>query len=105
MTAPLTRAAFLDALIARGFPRTPRWHERWIELGLLDRGDRSPGNASYTWPATQLELAVTLLRQSAKGLSLGALPKMVVFVWLGWGDAYVPRRQIQRAMQTWARAE
>ena len=105
MTARLTRAAFLDALTARGFPRTPRWHERWIELGLIDRGNRPPGKASYTWPATQLELAVTLLRQSAKGLSLGALPKIVVFVWLGWGDAYVPGRQIQRAMRTWARAE
>ena len=100
----LTRAALLRELAARGFPRTRRWHERWIELGLLDRGEQSAGGA-YTWPVTQLELATTLLTQSAKGISLGALPKLVVYVWLWWGDAYVPGRQIPRAMHTWARAE
>jgi hypothetical protein len=104
VTLRLTRSALLSALAERGFVRRPRWHERWIELGLLDRGDRI-ASGRYSWPVAQLELATALLKQSAKGVSLGALPKVVVFIWLWWGDAYVPRRQIARAMKTWARAE
>ena len=35
-----TRDEFLAALRARGYRRTARWHEDWIERGLLDQGTR-----------------------------------------------------------------
>jgi hypothetical protein len=51
-----------------------------------------------------VELATVLLEKNEQ-VSRGALPKLVVFMWLWWGDEYVPLRQIARAMSTWARAE
>jgi len=103
----VTRTEFLLELGARGYPRTRRWHEDWIDAGLLDRAEptgRAGGGVSYTWPRAQVELADALLEKN-RTVSRGALPKLVVFLWLWYGDEYVPFRQVPRAMRTWAQAE
>lgn len=102
----VARTEFLLELRARGYPRTPRWHEDWIDAGLLDRGEPTgrAGGVSYLWSRAQVELAYALLEKN-RTVSRGALPKLVVFLWLWYGDEYVPFRQVARAMRTWAQAE
>lgn len=103
-----TRAEFLAALRERGYRRTERWHRDLIERGLLDRGMRvASGDPAprYVWPETQLELATSLLFQRAKGAHLASLANGVVWIWLWWGDAYVPFRQVPRALIPWRAAE
>lgn len=102
-----TRAEFLAALRERGYRRTARWHEELIERRLLDRGTRVAGDPSprYVWPQTQLELAASLLVQRGKGAHLASLANGVVWIWLWWGDEYVPFRQVPRALIPWRAAE
>lgn len=104
----MTRTAFLSELARRGYARSPRWHESWIELGLLARGTpagRKGGGVSYTWPAVQVEHACALLKKADESVALGALTKYVVWTWLWWGDDWLPFSQVPRAMRTWAKAE
>jgi hypothetical protein len=104
LSTRVTRRQFLDELALRGYARSARWHESWIDIGLLDRGDRTAVAGEYTWPVSQVELAAVLLEKNEQ-VSRGALPKLVVSMWLWWGEEYVQFRQIPRAMTTWARAE
>jgi hypothetical protein len=104
MNPRVTRTELLAEIARRGYVRTARWHEDWIELGLLDRGDQNGPGAEYTWPRNQIELAALLLSKGEQ-VSRGALPKIVVAMWLWFGDEYVPFRQVPRAMKAWAKAE
>ena len=57
-----------------------------------------------TWPENQLQLLLALLGHRAKGADTAALANVVVWLWLWWGDQYVPLRQVRRALRTWAAA-
>src|SRR6266852_8684577 len=98
-----TRREFLAELSRRGFPRTERWHEEWIDRGLIAIGRRESGES--TWPIEQVELAETLLGHAERGAHLGSLPNLVVWLWLWHGDYYVPLSQVGRAMLSWREAE
>lgn len=104
-----SKKEFLEALRARGYSRSERWLEEWIERGLLDQGTRTTGASGapvYVWPADQLELASSLLFQVEKrGAHRASLANLVVCVWLWWGDAFVPFRQVPRALLPWRAAE
>ncbi len=102
------RSQFLRALGDRGFNRTGRWHEEWIELGLLAPGGRrtsARGHLSYVWPHSQLELACALLPHVQKGVVLGSLTNIVVLIWLWYGDEFIPFQQVPRSLKTWRLAE
>ena len=79
----------------------------WVSLGLLDKaGDRGLGQGKgkrYAWPQAQHDLFITLLghRQRAPTTSRATLTNFPVALWLIWGDAYVPIRQVRRALGTW----
>jgi hypothetical protein len=92
------------AAAAAGYAIKPRLITDWASIGLLDRPDprgRGRGRGkSYTWPAAQRGLLLTLLRHH------GTVPRPVlcnipVGVWLIFGDEYVPLRQVRRALGTW----
>jgi hypothetical protein len=97
---------FLAELANRGYIRTSRWHEEWVVCGLLDRGRREGGmRLPFTWQQEQVELASTLLLHAEKGAQLASLANVVVCIWLWWGDAFVPFRQVPRALRTWLDGE
>lgn len=103
-----TRSEFLTALEERGYPRTPRWHEDMIERGLLDQAARiaaADPARRYVWPERQLELATSILVQVGKGAHLASLANCVVWIWLWWGDAWVPFCQVPRSLIPWRAAE
>ena len=84
---------------------TDRLITKWVEIGLLDRPHkpgRGRGAGSYpgTWSYEQLQLGLALWRQYPVR-SIADLCNVPVFMWMYWGDAYVPLRQVQLAMKTW----
>lgn len=104
----LSRGEFLAELARRGHPRTARWHEEWVQLGLIAPGERvgrPGGGMRFLWPYVQVEHANAMLDKLAQGTALGSLPKYVVWVWLVWGDEWIPFAQVPRAMRTWEQAE
>lgn len=90
----------------QGLSASPRLLRRWVQLGLIDRPEkhglgRGRGTVA-TWSANQATLLVELLQAQRSGPSIGALCRVPVWLWLRWGDAYVPLRQVRRALRTWA---
>jgi len=78
----------------------------WVAIGLLDKAtDRGRGQGrgkTYTWPKTQRDLFVALLNQrEVTDVKRATLTNVPVVTWLLWGDAYVPLRQVRRALGTW----
>jgi hypothetical protein len=97
----------VDEAKARGFDKVSgRLVDDWASLGLLDRATkRGLGYARgsiATWPEDQLQLFVALLNQRRDAPNVLPLLNVPVATWLHWGDAFVPRRQMRRAMETWA---
>ena len=92
--------ATIDELIvdakSRGFPATKRLIYDWVEKGLLDHPERrtrgSGGSDKALWSSNQRNLFRIL----------ATLCNVPVGMWLLWGDEYVPVRQVQRALRTWA---
>src|SRR5260221_1138961 len=104
----VTRNEFLTELARRNHVRSARWHESWIEAGLIDRGEpegRVGGGAIYTWPFVQIEHAHALLCKVDEGAALGVLANYVVWTWLWFGDEWIAFRQVPRATRSWVEAE
>lgn len=81
----------------------------WVAKGLLDRPELRPlgygrGSKPAVWPENQRELFLTVLEKRDEGMPIPALCNIPVWLWLWWGDSYVPIRQVRRAMQTWTKA-
>ncbi len=94
---------------AEGHHATPRLIRDWGDVGLLDRPpsrrrERGRGGAPTLWPDSQRRLFLLLLQKREEGAPIAALTKVPVFLWLQWGDDYVPLRQTRRALATWAEA-
>lgn len=78
----------------------------WTGLGLLDHPDR-PGKGqgqgwAVEWPDSQRQLFLTLLRKRHEVKRIDTLCNVPVWIWLVWGEEYVPLRQARRALGTWA---
>lgn len=108
-----TRAEMFEVLKDRGLtPPTQRTFSDWCERGLIDRSSSRPGagrgkgSHGGRWPGTQVELLATIAGKRAEvgdiRRAVGALANIPVFIWLGWGEEYVPIRQVRRAVGTWA---
>ncbi len=102
----------MDLVLAakeRGFDITARMIDDWVSIGLLDKPNkkglgRGKGMLA-TWPENQYQLLLTLLlkRQEIKKL-ITPLFNIPIWIWLEYGDEYVPLRQMKRALLSWSRA-
>jgi hypothetical protein len=108
-TATWTAEDLIAAASAAGLAATPRLIRNWTEEGLIDRPvvrgrGRARGVEAGVWSKLQLNLFVALLTQrQTKGVRLDAsLANVPVWLWLWYGDQYVPIRQVRRALRTWA---
>jgi hypothetical protein len=54
------------------------------------------------WSENQAQLFFALLKQRQSQRQIGALANIPIYLWLHWGDDYVPQRQLRRAMRTYA---
>jgi hypothetical protein len=101
----------IDDLIAdavgRGHQVTARLVTDWVGHGLLDHPARRPkgrgkGSGKALYPRSQRLLFLTLLDKRQQGaVHVRALAQVPIFLWLYWGEDYVPVRQALRALTTW----
>lgn len=95
-----------DLAAREGLSASPRLLRRWVQLGLIDRplrrGLGRGRGVEATWSANQARLLLELLKAQTSGANIGALCRVPVWLWLRWGDDYVPVRQVRRAMRTWS---
>jgi hypothetical protein len=101
-----TKADLVSQAAALGHPVTPRLIDDWVSLGLLDQPvrhglGRGRGSVS-TWPASQVQLFERLVRARATAHRVKTLCNIPVWLWMAWGDEYVPLRQTRKALTTWA---
>ena len=80
----------------------------WVTKGLLDRPrvrglGRGKGTVA-TWPESQRRLFLLLLDKRDAVSRSATLCNIPVTLWLFWGDAYAPLRQVRRALKTWVDA-
>ncbi len=104
-----SRDEMLRAVAAKGFQASPRLVTDWVGLGLLDRPTRRGRGRGRgieaTWPENQLRLFLVLLGHRRRGVHVGPLANVPVWLWLAWGEDYVPLRQARRALSTWLAAD
>ncbi len=97
----------------RGFKDvTARLVVDWVQRGLIDRPTKSGlgkgggrGTSKGKWSEFQRDLFLREVEQHHAGARrIATLCNLPVFVWLWWGDDWVPLRQVMRAMDTYRRA-
>ena len=107
MASRYTKNDLLDAAQGQDTPATGRLITDWVSHGLLDKpAARSRGRGKgveRTWPENQLKLFLVLLNKRREVRHIAALCNIPVMLWLHWGVAYVPVRQVRRALSTYNR--
>jgi len=103
-----TATDLVDSASVAGLAASPRLIRNWVEEGLLDRAyvkGRGPRKGvDGLWSDNQRDLFLTLLRMAGQQdvRRNAPLANVVVWLWVALGDAYVPIRQVRRALRTWA---
>jgi hypothetical protein len=101
-----SKTQILEEARAAGYDPSERLFSDWVEKGLIDEGTRhglGRGNGtSVTWPHEQLLLFIAVLQKRPEAKRIANLCNLPVWVWLWHGEDYVPKRQVRRALQTWA---
>ena len=91
-----------------GFAPSKRLLSDWVSLGLLDQSTRRGlgrgKGTEATWPQQQLNLFLALLEKHPTVSHIAPLCNLPVFLWLWFGDEFVPTRQARRALMTWGGA-
>ena len=102
-----TAREMVDTARAEGFAASPRLLRDWVQRGLLAPPNRvSLGRArgsSATWPYDQARLFVSFLGHHRPGTRLTPLYNLPVWIWLRFGEEYVPTIQLRRALTSWGR--
>ncbi len=62
---------------------------------------RGRGSGKAVYSANQRRLFLELLAKRRTATRMATLARIPVFIWLYWGDEYVPLRQARRAFMTW----
>ncbi len=90
---------------ASGLTATKRLIRRWVQLGLLDHPSRvglgRGRGIRATWSGHQAQMLLRLLKAQQSGASVAAPCRLPVWLWLRWGDEFVPLRQVRQALATW----
>ncbi len=107
--ATYTAAEMVQAAKEAGYDRvSERLIDDWVASGLLDRPDGGSrgryGRAPGTWGENQVRLFLSLLEARGHTRAIPELCNVPVWLWLWWGDDYVPQRQMKKALATWATA-
>lgn len=101
-----TMEDLLGAAEAVGSPVSQRLVVDWVSQGLLDRPERKGlgrgKGTTATWSESQRDLFLTVLAQRQRVHQVGLLCNIPVALWLYEGDAFVPLRQVKRALATWS---
>lgn len=101
-----SQAGLLAEAKRAGFKANKALLDRWVTLGLLDHAEPTgrgyKGGVLRTWPETQRQLWLTLLDKHRTVDSPRALANIPTAVWLIWGEAWAPLRQIRRALETYS---
>lgn len=102
----VTITGLVEAAWAAGHTATTRLIRDWTERGLLDSPKRRPagkghGSKPALYAANQRDLFLTLLSKRDEAKTISSLARLPVFIWMYWGDEYVPLRQARRAFTTW----
>ncbi len=105
MAMSYTNEILIAEAKAKGYDVSARLITDWVQLGLLDRPEkhglgRGRGFIAV-WAEAQCHLFLTLLDKRREAKRIGPLCNIPVWLWLFWGDAYVPLRQVRRALRTW----
>ncbi len=94
-----------------GRKATQRMVLDWQSLGLLDypaaQGGlgRGQGSRKALYSANQRKLFRALLEQRSRNTRVRPLTNLPVYLWLYWGNDYVPLSQAQRALKTYVKTE
>jgi len=112
-----TKTQFIEQVRKHGFALNTRQLTEFRRFGLIrgpQKRGKAGGGSEVLWPADQLPLLVTLLkqqdmwnRQAQHHLYRRAwLCTLPVWGWLYWGEEHtsVPLDQVKRALTTWAKA-
>ncbi|MFL6124943.1 hypothetical protein [Actinophytocola sp.] len=100
-----TRDDLIADARAAGHEVTVRMITDWVARGLLDQPTRQPkgrghGSNKGLYSQNQRRLFITLLGKRPSN-HLRSLARVPLYLWLYWGDDYVPTRQAIRAFDTW----
>jgi hypothetical protein len=113
MSRSYTKDQMLGQAREAGFSPSGRLFTDWVSVGLLDEGRRRGlgrgKGTTVTWPDEQLRLFLALLEKRpqivpnslARPNPIAGLCNIPVWLWLWWGETYVPTRQARRALVTW----
>lgn len=103
-----TKAELAAEATRRGFNVRERLITDWCQLGLLDHPEhqgagRGQGSRRGLFPPNQHRLFLELLqkRQGEKPTRPYLLAQIPLYLWVYWGDEYVPLRQARKALLTW----
>jgi hypothetical protein len=107
---PIYTDGTVDDLITdarlHGMPMNQRRIMDWQTKGLIDYPipqaglGRGKGREKSRYPRRQRELFRALILKRDEANSIAALACVPVWLWLYWGDDYVPLRQVRRALRT-----
>ncbi len=80
----------------------------WVEVGLLDAptrtgAGRGKGSKPALFSANQRRLFTSLIQKRAETNKTSQLARIPMYLWVCWGDDYVPTRQARKAFRTWAK--
>jgi hypothetical protein len=105
ITEPGTIEDLLVDSAAAGHSVTVRLVRDWTQAGLLDKPQRRPGgrgrgSAPALYTANQRMLLQVLLSKRVE-TGIPGLARIPVWMWMYWGDDFVPLRQVRCALKTW----
>jgi hypothetical protein len=90
-----------------GYPVSEKKFERWVDWGLLDTatpvGRQRGAGVGRFWPERQRKLFLCLVEQH-EAHSIRVLGNIPIFIWLWWGEDYIPIWQARRLMENFTRA-
>lgn len=104
VTEPGTLEDLVSDALGAGYEIKERTVHDWVARGLLDspkRHGKGRGSRPGVYAIEQRKLFLLLLSKREEMPRLPALALVPLGIWLGWGEEYVPVRQIRRAMRTW----
>jgi hypothetical protein len=106
--APATKADLVADAAALGVQVSERLVTDWVEVGLLDAptragAGRGQGSKAALFSANQRRLFTELIQKRTQTRKISQLARIPMYLWVGWGDDYVPTRQARKAFRTWAR--